>query len=259
MIYFCFVLSAILSSITKLVGVPQGRAEMVKPTQVTNDIRSLRFRTGEMTQAELAEATRRDPPDRHRHRAGPVLALARDGLPDRAGVRGPARRGVPVPRRRGDGVMSAAVYERYGAPEVVRIQERDEPATRGGRGAGAGRGDDGRRGRERRAQRQPLVRATVLRPPEAEAPGARYRLRRAVERVGEGVTPVRARRPRIRHARARVRRARRVRDGLRSGTSSRTFPSGSTRPRRSRRSTASSPRCRSSATWRTCRRARRCS
>jgi putative transcriptional regulator len=27
---------------------------MVKPTRVTNDIRSLRFRTGEMTQAELA-------------------------------------------------------------------------------------------------------------------------------------------------------------------------------------------------------------
>ena len=28
---------------------------MVKPTKVTNDIRSLRFRTGEMTQAELAK------------------------------------------------------------------------------------------------------------------------------------------------------------------------------------------------------------
>jgi len=28
---------------------------MVKPTQVTNDIRTLRFRNGEMTQAELAE------------------------------------------------------------------------------------------------------------------------------------------------------------------------------------------------------------
>ena len=28
---------------------------MVKPTQVTNDIRALRFRNGEMTQAELAE------------------------------------------------------------------------------------------------------------------------------------------------------------------------------------------------------------
>jgi putative transcriptional regulator len=28
---------------------------MVKPTRVTNDIRSLRFRQGEMTQAELAK------------------------------------------------------------------------------------------------------------------------------------------------------------------------------------------------------------
>ena len=28
---------------------------MVKPTRVTNEIRSLRFRAGEMTQAELAE------------------------------------------------------------------------------------------------------------------------------------------------------------------------------------------------------------
>ena len=28
---------------------------MVKPTRVTNDIRALRFRHGEMTQAELAE------------------------------------------------------------------------------------------------------------------------------------------------------------------------------------------------------------
>lgn len=28
---------------------------MVKPTRVTNDIRALRFRTGEMTQADLAE------------------------------------------------------------------------------------------------------------------------------------------------------------------------------------------------------------
>ena len=28
---------------------------MVKPTHVTNDIRALRFRNGEMTQAELAE------------------------------------------------------------------------------------------------------------------------------------------------------------------------------------------------------------
>jgi putative transcriptional regulator len=28
---------------------------VVKPTQVTNDIRALRFRNGEMTQAELAE------------------------------------------------------------------------------------------------------------------------------------------------------------------------------------------------------------
>ncbi len=28
---------------------------MVKPTKVTNDIRSLRFHAGEMTQAELAE------------------------------------------------------------------------------------------------------------------------------------------------------------------------------------------------------------
>jgi putative transcriptional regulator len=28
---------------------------MVKPTEVTNDIRSLRFANGEMTQAELAE------------------------------------------------------------------------------------------------------------------------------------------------------------------------------------------------------------
>ena len=28
---------------------------MVKPTRVTNDIRALRFRAGEMTQAELAE------------------------------------------------------------------------------------------------------------------------------------------------------------------------------------------------------------
>ena len=28
---------------------------MVKPTKVTNDIRSLRFRQGEMTQAELAK------------------------------------------------------------------------------------------------------------------------------------------------------------------------------------------------------------
>jgi putative transcriptional regulator len=28
---------------------------MVKPTRVTNDIRALRFRTGEMTQAELAD------------------------------------------------------------------------------------------------------------------------------------------------------------------------------------------------------------
>ena len=41
---------------------------------------------------------RRDPPDRHRHRAGPLLALARDGVPDRPGLRGPARRRVPVPR-----------------------------------------------------------------------------------------------------------------------------------------------------------------
>ena len=28
---------------------------MVKPTEVTNDIRALRFATGEMTQAQLAE------------------------------------------------------------------------------------------------------------------------------------------------------------------------------------------------------------
>ena len=70
---------------------------MVKPTQVTNDIRTLRFARGEMTQAELAErigVTRQTVIAIEQGRYSPV---ARDGLPDRAGVRRPARRRLPVP------------------------------------------------------------------------------------------------------------------------------------------------------------------
>src|SRR5215831_9391244 len=53
-------------------------------------------------------ARRRDPPDDHRHRAGPLLTLAGNGLPDRPGVPGAARRGVPVsPRRRGTAMRAS--------------------------------------------------------------------------------------------------------------------------------------------------------
>src|SRR5215475_1401094 len=73
---------------------------MSKPTRITNSIRALRFAHGEMTQAQLAERVGVTPPDDYRHRAGPLLTLAGDGLPDRPGVPGAARRGVPVSRRR---------------------------------------------------------------------------------------------------------------------------------------------------------------
>ena len=42
---------------------------------------------------------RRHPPDDHRHRAGPLLAVARDGVPDCARLRRAARGRVPVRRR----------------------------------------------------------------------------------------------------------------------------------------------------------------
>jgi putative transcriptional regulator len=57
-------------------GRPAGRlparrvaARPGKPTRITNSIRALRFAHGEMTQAQLAELIRGDPPDRHRDRA----------------------------------------------------------------------------------------------------------------------------------------------------------------------------------------------
>ncbi|MET0974715.1 MAG: helix-turn-helix transcriptional regulator [Leifsonia sp.] len=52
---------------------------MVKPTRVTNDIRSLRFRNGEMTQAELAEridVTRQTVIAIEQGRYSPTLELA---------------------------------------------------------------------------------------------------------------------------------------------------------------------------------------
>src|SRR5262249_3351829 len=70
-------------------------------------------------------ARRGDPADRDRHRAGALLPLAGGGLPDRPGVQGAARRGVPVSGRRG--AMKAAVYRRYGAPDVVAVEEVTTP------------------------------------------------------------------------------------------------------------------------------------
>jgi putative transcriptional regulator len=52
---------------------------VVKPTRVTNDIRSLRFRNGEMTQAELAEridVTRQTVIAIEQGRYSPTLELA---------------------------------------------------------------------------------------------------------------------------------------------------------------------------------------
>ena len=54
MIYLCFILSAILGSVTKIIAY-RTSFRVVKPTRVTNSIRALRFAHGEMTQAELAE------------------------------------------------------------------------------------------------------------------------------------------------------------------------------------------------------------
>ena len=85
-----------------------------KPTKVTNSIRSLRFTHGEMTQADLADrigVTRQTIIAIEQGRYSPS---PRGGVPDRAGVRGPARRGVPVPRRRGIGLTNQGdVAERY--------------------------------------------------------------------------------------------------------------------------------------------------
>ena len=57
-----------------------------------------------MTQAELARAGRGHAPDDHRHRAGPLLAVPGDGVPDRSRVRRDARRrlSIRVTRRRHD-------------------------------------------------------------------------------------------------------------------------------------------------------------
>ena len=54
-IYLGFVLSAILGSATRIAALPRKPPGVVKPTRVTNSIRSLRFARGEMTQADLAE------------------------------------------------------------------------------------------------------------------------------------------------------------------------------------------------------------
>ena len=75
-------------------GVPA----MVKPTRrhQLHPRTALRARRDDPGRA--GRTRRRDPADRHRHRAGPLLALPRDGLPDRHVLRRTARRRVPVPR-----------------------------------------------------------------------------------------------------------------------------------------------------------------
>ncbi len=63
---------------------------MVKPTRVTNSIRSLRFATGEMTQAELADrvgVTRQTIIAIEQGKYSPTLDMY---LPDRPGLPGTA-------------------------------------------------------------------------------------------------------------------------------------------------------------------------
>ena len=78
---------------------PPGLPAVVKPTRVTNTHPRAAVRARRDDPGRAGRAHRRDPPDRHRHRAGPLLAVAGDGVPDRPGVRRPARRRLPVPRR----------------------------------------------------------------------------------------------------------------------------------------------------------------
>src|SRR4029079_8249490 len=73
-------------------------------------------------------ADRGDPPDDHRHRAGPLLPLPRGGVPDRPGVQGTAGRGIPVPRRRVP--VKAAVSRSFGPPDVVTVADVPRPEPR---------------------------------------------------------------------------------------------------------------------------------
>ena len=68
---------------------------------------------------------RRHPPDDHRHRAGALLALAGDGLPDRARLRAAPRRRLPVPRR-----AKERPHEGH-RPGTLRTARRGARAARG--------------------------------------------------------------------------------------------------------------------------------
>ncbi len=68
---------------------------------IANNVRTLRFHADEMTQAQLAEKVGVDAADDRGGRARAVFAVARGGIPDRAGVRRGDRGRVSVHGRIG--------------------------------------------------------------------------------------------------------------------------------------------------------------
>src|SRR5690606_4244620 len=81
---------------------------------------------------------RRHPADDHRDRAGKVLAIARDGVPDRQSFRGAARLGIPLSGCRGgtrpgrEEVMRAVVQDKYGTADVLTVTTVDRPKPKPG-------------------------------------------------------------------------------------------------------------------------------
>ena len=160
----------------------EGCERVVKPTVVTNSLRALR---GDLTQAELAAQVGLDAPDDHRHRAGPVLAVARGRFPDRAGLPRRSRTSSATPTSRSLVPMPTSPSRSRSA----RRRRSRSPVTRPGwgrSGRGRGRRAPGPAGRRPRyAAVMDGTRASLRRDPSGAwsgraAPGRRHhRLRGA--------------------------------------------------------------------------------